>query len=1409
MNMNDKQDTVENRGVGSGTVAPAATQRPPRRRRRFLRILLCSLASAIVLLIVAVLYLKSEHCFRHFIVPKLQKWTGRDIAFDRLKIRLFRGAEIKGLTLGPLAGEPRPLLKSDKIAVEWNTRALLRRRVDLRSVKADGLLISIVEQPKRSGQAPPKSPKPTSEKKEGTRKGEPVETRVLIEDLHLTSASVEWIRMSPDRQSIASRYAVRDLEIEGSQLGIGRPASLDLRARIAADDASQGVHLSDGRIALKVNSQVGAEGGAYTLGGEWSVERLRGEFHGVAAQDLRATGSLEIEQSDPRRMVIRRADAAMSYQRRRGVDLSLSGEVNPATGDGNLRLGIAGINRDFLNLLSTPEQPLDFRGTMVGGRITVETSDRRNRIAVESDLRLTDFSVVAPALAPAPTPLTQMSVQCKAVYSALQKNIGLERLDLRASQDGRNVVAANLTNPIKFSLVGSGAIATSSAAELAAKVDGLALSQFNPFLSRKKVRIESGKLTIDSALSVAAAGQSVAARGRVDFADLRASIADSKMEKTDIGAVYDLAFSKGGFSIKTLNCDVRLAGQPAGQIKGSGEIAPGGQKGEIVLSGDRLDLSALQVFLAEVPNVRIRAGRVNFSQKIAFAGPETPIRFEGRFDGADLSFDIPRNPRARFTGWTIRGGNLVRFDSTKQTADVTTLSLLADEKGSGGLRAGAKGRLDFKQGSGLLSLDVRDAGVLFLASVLDRLGAEASGDVRPAGGAISGTVELKLDRQFADLSMKGGLRSRGMRWTVGDGKTAQSGARDLEASYDVVLLKSKGRSELAIQDALVRVIGTGAEAGSLRTNGRLDLAQNTGNLTVRFTRFDSAPVLSLVGPLLGPWRPTNGVLDGQQEIKFGGTSGDITAIGKLRADQLRLAVPKGKGPIAPPTLEVENTVALLQGGKAIRANPLIIRTFQGATQSGSLSVSGQADFAQSKGTSSLSKGTLAVSAENFEVAPIWSILAAMGTDLPLTGGRLNGKQDLRFALANDTIEAKGNLRADGVQIRPTAGSAPIAPLSLAINNDLSLSADKTSVRSLQLSTFSAGQPLDQITVSAQGGGLRSKQKILVAVRAPTLHLDPYMAIVSAVSSKADKGGTPKPAAAASSAQAAAKSGSGGGASASSVPPIQASIGIGKLYCDRLYVENILGTADVTAQGVTVKPLTARLVDGAATATAWIRTDTANMPYAGRIRGEKLNVASLLALVSPGSERKLAGTGKTTFEFSGRGFDGASLRRDLHSSGTLQIVNGEMKEIPILSELAGITRVDSLADIRFFQLDGQWKLDNGVIDIPNAFLVGNLQKLRAKGQIGFDEKINLTFDLWLGGELKNRLGGNKILRYLKEESDRFLRLPIPIGMGGTLSKPRPTLNLPLESVLDIGIEQGLKALKKYEDMREEKREKRKK
>lgn len=1377
---NDKQRGPVKAGwIGATFQRPGAAGPAARPRRKWLRRLLISLGVAVVLLVVAVFYLTSAHCFRHFVVPIVEKKMGRVVLFDRVRINLFRGAEITNLSIGPKPGESQPLLKSKRIAVQWRFGALLRRRFDLPRVVADGLEVCLAERPK----PPSQPPRPPSEKKEKPVGGQKGELPFLVETLNLTNCSIEFVRLGSDPNQVISRYKVRDLEIKGSHLGLGYPSVLDLQARVEASDPAQGVNLSDGAVAVNINSTVQSSGGAFSLDGTWSVAKLKGQFHGVAAQDLRATGSLIVEQSDPRHVTIRRADASVSYQGRRGADIVVTGELDRATGDGNIRVNVRRVNRAFLNLLSTPDQPLDFLGTVAEARVILESSERQNKLSVDGEMRLSDFSFVASKISPSATPLTQMTVRYKTLYDLPENKIGLERFDLKAIQEGREVVSVLLSRPMSFSFKADGAMAAETPAELTTKIDRLPLSQFNPFFDRKQVRIEGGQLTIDSTLAVAAGGQSVGARGRVDLADLRATVSGSRIARTDLGAVYDLAFNQGAFSIKALRCDVKQEGRPAGHVEGSGQISPDGQKGEIVLSGDRMDLSALQFFLAQVPSVRVRAGLVNFSQTIGIAGDKAPLRFEGRFDATGLAFDIPGRERAQFAGWTVQGDNLVQFDRAKNTAEISKLSLTANEKGVGGLQAGADGRLDLADRSGTINLAIKAIGVPFLSKVLERLGAQSDAAVRPTEGVLSGGAKLTLAKQFSDVAVQGSLSTRGMRLSVGSGGAAQSGTRDLETAYDLALTRSNARNELSVNNLTIRIPGAAAKPGSLQVQGKLDLAQNSGSLTVRLEQFDSEPVLSLFGPLAGAWRPVGGVFDGQQTIQLGGPAGETSARGTLRADRLRVAAPGAKSPIAPPTIEIQNNIALLRGGQELRADQFVIRTSQGGAPAGSLDVQGRMDLVKKS-------GTFTINAQNFDTDPIWPMLAGLGTDLPISGGRLNAKQNLQFALANMTIEAKGNLRADGVRVRPAPGAPAMEPLTFDLVNDIAMQPDKTDVRALRLSTYSAGKPLDQIELSATGGGLRSTKTVIASLKAPTLHVDRYLAMLSG-GSGAKKAEAPKPAV-----PAAAKAPTAAGSKPVVIPgpPVSLSIGIGRLYYDRLILDNLLGRIGVTSEGVTFKPLTARLVDGAATVTGWLRTDIPGMGYSARINGANLSVSPLLGIISPGSEQKLTGKGTTNFEVSGRGLDGDTLKRNLRGAGTIRIVDGQIKDIPILNALAGITSVQDLADMRFFQMDGQLKIENSVIYIADVSMVGRLQKLRAKGQIGFDQKVDLTFDLWLGGELANRLGGNKILKYLKQESDRFLRLPSPIGMGGTLSKPRPTLSLPIDTILDIGIDQGFKILR---------------
>ncbi len=1364
-------------GSGSGQ-APAERPRRFRLLRRLVRIILLAGLLLAGLATAVVFYLTSEQGLRHVVCPLIARQSGREISFAHARLRLHRGLEISRLHVGPRAGETQPLAKVDYLAVAWSLPALLRGRIHLRDVTAEGLEVSLIERQRDRGRANKSATEPAAKPSAG---GAP--TGFLVERLRISNAAFETVRLDAAGATL-SRYALRDFEARGSQLGLGRPAELDLMARIEANDPAQDVHLTDGAIACTIASTIQAKKATFSLSGQWSVSRLKGQFHGVEAGDLRATGTLQIEQDDPRRMQIQRADAAVFYQGQRGAEIALTGEMDPATADGKFHIAVRGVNRAFLNLLSTPDQPLDFRNTTVNARFAIETSRQGRRVAVDSEADLADFRVAAPHVADAPTPPTQMTFRARALYDGKAGTLTLESLNGRAVQDGREVLTARLSQPMTLALApggATGAAGAGAAAELVFKADRFALVQLNPFLARRQVRIEAGVLTFDSAVSVGAAGEALTVRGAMDLSDLRGTVADSKVARTDLTADYDLTFAKGVASIRKLVCEIKQAGKPAGRIEGRGEIHPEAQKGEIILLGDRIDLSALQMLLVNMPAVRLRTGLVDFDQRIAFAGPQSPLRINGRFDATDLNFSLVGNDRAQFSGWSLRGGNAVSYDQAKETLNLTSLSLAVAEHNTGRLRAAVKGQMALATGAGTLSLDLREAGVPFLVSVLEQIGAQPAGPVRLTDGVLMGAANLTLANQYADLAVNGSLRTQRLQWTAGTGPSAQRGARDLDVTYDLAVTRSKSRNGLAIRDAVVHVTGAGAQPGSLRVKGLVDLAANTGEVSVQFERFDTAPVATLVGPLAGAWRPLGGVLHGQEKIQFA-AGGEISAAGLLRAEQVRILPPDAAQPLAPPTIEVENALALLRGGAEIKADRFSIRLFKGAARAGSLDASGRLN---------LDKGdaVLTVAAVNFETDPLWPLLASLGTDLPLSGGRLNGKQEIRYVSAPSRIEARGTLRAESLHLRPAAGKQPIEPITLDLNNDVVLTAEATAVRSLRLTSYSGGKPLDQIDLTAEGGGLQSTQPMNLALRAASLHLDHYLAMLSSGGEEKSQGAPP-----AAPTKATRQPSPAAAAFVVPGPPIRASLNIGKFYYDRLAIDNLAAVLVTNPQSITVPSLTARIFDGAASATFHLQTNIPGLPFHGAIKGLDLSVSPLLGFLSPGSENTLTGKGEAAVHFAGRGFDGPALEQNLLADGAFRVSDGQMKNIPILSALASVTTVEQLADISFFTFDARWKVEKAVVHIADATVVGRLQKLSARGTVGFDQRVDLSFNLWLGGELKDRLKNKSILRYLRTESDRYLFLPVPIGMGGTLGKPRPTLNLPIQSLIDIGIEQGLNRLK---------------
>lgn len=1369
-----------NKQAKEGAVHPGPVRRKSRRLLWGALIAVCALA---ILFACAVWYISSESFFRKFIVPRVEKATGRSLEFERADVNVFRGAVIDRIVVGPKQGEERSPFESERLVAKWKFWPLLKRRIHITYLSARGAKIFQRESaPAQSVGSKPRSSDDTDKRGKSRPDKSAAPLDFVVDDLSITSSSLTWAGRPPDdHPASGSLYSLYEIEIKGSQLGLGRPVRLDLSARFTAHDPLQKTEIESGRLRLNIDSTVSPGRGAFALNGDWAIERLQGTYQGLNAEDLVATGVLDLSQESPDNLVIRRADMAVQYKKKPGAQVSLKGRMNPRNGDGSLTMQVSGVDRTVLNLLSTPDRPLDFLGTEAEGRFEIERSDKGRRVALAGELRITDFEIAPSEAGSSGLKPAQVSANYRARFETEAKRFALDTLEVSADQDDRRVIHARLSDPVVVTQSSGGGISADSPASLTLKIDRFAMGQLNPLLSGSGVNILDGRLSADSSLSVDATGQ-VAAAGNMKLIEMRSRVGDRDLGRIDSDGVYDVAFQKDRFSIQELNLNILKDGKPAGHVGGSGQVSTGGGAGALTVSGEKIDLSALQVIFPPMSSFRFESGMIDFVQKISSKASDRALHYEGHFDASNLSFVLPTSGGARFSKWALKGSNNNAFDPQSGTLNIVDFNLSAREEGLGGADLGGKGNLDFREGKGSLSLDVREIDVPFLDAVIERPGQGGDRRSRPTAGVLAGTVNLELDRQYRDLSASGALNSRGLKWTAGTGSDAHPMEGDIQTAYDFSLDGKTHR--LDVRKAALSATVAGKPAGSMEASGAVKLDDTSGQLDLTFRKLDTAPVAALLGPVLGDWRVSGGIVDGQQKLDLSPNLRRIAAQGRVKLVGMRLMPPAASKPISPASLDLQNEIVLTDGGKVIEMNRFLLETTDAKRNSGELDVRGRIDLSKQQ-------TALSVRAKSFPLGDVWPVLESAGQSMPVQGGVLSGTQYLQYSAATPAIEAKGNLRFEDVTVQPSASTSPLSLQRLDIAEDVAIQPDKTDVRSLVVSTYSGGNPLDKIEISAQGGGLKSKKTVQLSLKAPSLHLDHFLAMIpqapkaSAVSVAGGGGGAATPAGAQTG-------------TPLPVPPINASISVGQFEFDRYSAQNLIGRVGVTSQGVTVHNLKGNLADGTATATGWLRTDTPKMAYDAKIFGSDMDMRNFLAMFFPGMVDKLSGRGTTNVTIAGMGFDGKSFDENFRLGSAFSIANGRWHQTAILNALAQVTRVPSLADLRFFRIDGQLQISKGVVDLKELMLVGALQKLRTKGTIGFDGKVDLRFDLWLGGELAARINDRPIFKYLKVESDKYLRLPIPIGMGGTLNRPLPSLKLPTDAIIDIGLDALDKYLRKPRD-----------
>ncbi len=380
--------------------------------------------------------------------------------------------------------------------------------------------------------------------------------------------------------------------------------------------------------------------------------------------------------------------------------------------------------------------------------------------------------------------------------------------------------------------------------------------------------------------------------------------------------------------------------------------------------------------------------------------------------------------------------------------------------------------------------------------------------------------------------------------------------------------------------------------------------------------------------------------------------------------------------------------------------------------------------------------------KDLRLAAFTPLLGSLRENVDLRNASLVGTQSLTISgEKGQRISAKGNLRLTG--LRPAA--KPAAPeMIVRLDNDLQRNEQRVDVRQAVVSINHSNNAIETINVQPGVINLAQAADQGVLIQSESLTLPPLL-LYASIESDPD------------------------------VEPLK----VNKLET------RVAGNEG----GLKLSEMTFGLGNGKITGESVLlnAADSEKPPVEWtNIQGAGLDIDHLLATVKPDKRGYLLGT--AAFSTTGY-YRGEKRKRDQTPAGgelIARVTDGEILNVPIVNAIAEATQLQELRKVIFQRFDSRYVARRDGIHLDKCIIIGEPQKIQASGKIGWDKSVDIPIQLALGGKLKEKVQDRSYSRYLREDSDGYLKYPTPLGVGGTLLKPKVKLTFPTQSLLDIGI-----------------------
>lgn len=618
----------------------------PRKRSSWLRKLLFAFGGLFVLLVVAYFVVTSSVFFKWVILPRASKAVGGQITVAEASISPFSQVHLRQLKVQTTGTEP--LLQAGEVRLRYSLFSILRGTMKVDEVTVVSPVIQVIENADGTSNLDPLLKKEKKEEKPASKPSAPPgkPPQIDLKNFALKDAIIRRVKNLKDGGREVTELSGVNITLD--QLKNGQSGKLTLAAALKMTGPTNNV--------LEARSTGSIE---FTLGPDLIPQVLKAK---VEQEILRAEGSLRelaghrtTFTGDVTPAEVKEFSLRFNQDDKLLGELKVTGPLDLAKMEGRLKLEVASIDRQVLNLIGAP-LGIDFGTTTLNSTTEISLTQGGSVIAANTRFNAAKFSLTQKGQT---TPPLDLQVVCNVTLNTADKTARLQTLALDGAQNQKPLLRGSLTQPMNFAW-GNAATGTGDSAF------DLTVMDFN-FADWKAVlgdSVSAGKLSLNLNVLSQQGGRQLKLGLTLQIADLSMRLGTTPLTQAALalklnGQVNDFK----AINLSDYRLDLTRQAQPAltvsgsagydgvafslqtqievvmARLLGSGPATPltVGVKLDGTFTNQALDLRQLQLALA--PTQRAPKNELNITGHFDLSTPTTKGRLSikaGTFDVTQL-----------------------------------------------------------------------------------------------------------------------------------------------------------------------------------------------------------------------------------------------------------------------------------------------------------------------------------------------------------------------------------------------------------------------------------------------------------------------------------------------------------------------------------------------------------------------------------------------------------------------------------------------------------------------------------------------------------------------------------------------------------------------------------------------------